>query len=53
LRLLQTPRRSFTRKGLDLENTIRHSLRAFDIRIRGTGRTGFDALCARRWEAMR
>lgn len=29
---------------LDLENTIRRSLKAFGIRIKGTtGRTGFDA----------
>jgi transposase len=28
---------------LDLENTIRHSLKAFGIRIKGTGRGGFDA----------
>ena len=28
---------------MDLENTIRHSLKAFGIRIKGTGRTGFDA----------
>jgi transposase len=30
-------------QGLDLENAIRHSLKAFGIRIKGTGRTGFDA----------
>ncbi len=43
LRLLLTQRRNLKRKVLDLENTIRHSLKAFGIRIRGTGRTGFDA----------
>ena len=43
LRLLLTQRRNLKRKVLDLENTIRHSLKAFGIRIKGTGRTGFDA----------
>jgi len=42
LRLLLTQRRNLKRKVLDLENTIRHSLKAFGIRIKGTGRTGFD-----------
>jgi len=28
---------------LVLENTIRHSLKAFGIRVKGTGRTGCDA----------
>jgi transposase len=27
---------------LDLENTIRHSLKVFGIRLRGTGRAGFE-----------
>ena len=43
LRLLLTQRRNLKRKVLDLENTIRHSLKAFGIRIKGTGRGGFDA----------
>lgn len=43
LRVLLTQRRNLKRKMLDLENTIRHSLKAFGIRIKGTGRTGFDA----------
>jgi transposase len=43
LRLLLTQRRSLKRKVLDLENTIRHSLKAFGVRIKGTGCTGFDA----------
>lgn len=43
LRLLLIQRRNLKRKVLDLENTIRHSLKAFGIRIKGTGRTGFDA----------
>jgi transposase len=42
LRLLLTQRRSVKRKVLDLENTIRHSLKAFGIRLRGTDRTGFE-----------
>lgn len=42
LRLLLTQRRNLKCKVLDLENTIRHSLKAFGIRIKGTGRTGFD-----------
>src|SRR6266545_2233765 len=42
-RLLLTQRRNLKRKVLDLENTMRHSLKAFGIRIKGTGRTGFDA----------
>ena len=41
--LLLTQRRNLKRKVLDLENTIRHSLKAFGIRTKGTGRGGFDA----------
>ena len=41
LRLLLTHRRNLKRKCLDLENAIRHSLKAFGIRITGTGRGGF------------
>ena len=41
LRLLLTHRRNLKRKCLDLENAIRHSLKAFGIRIKGTGRGGF------------
>ena len=47
LRLLLTQRRNLKRKVLDLENTIRHSLKAFGIRFKGTGRGGFDAGGAR------
>jgi transposase len=43
LLLLLTQRRSLERKVLDLKNTIRHSLKAFGIHIKGTGRGGFDA----------
>jgi len=42
LRLLLTHRRNLKRKFLDIENAIRHSLKAFGIRIKGTGRAGFD-----------
>ena len=46
LRLVLTQRRNLKRKVLDLENTMRHSLKAFGIRIKGTGRTGLDkAVC--------
>ena len=41
LRLLLTHRRNLKRKFLDLENAIRHSLKAFGIRLTGTGRGGF------------
>jgi transposase len=42
LRLLLTHRRNLKRKFLDLENAIRHSLKAFGIRsIKGVGRGGF------------
>jgi transposase len=40
-RLLLTHRRDLKRKFLDLENAIRHLLKAFGIRIKGTGRGGF------------
>lgn len=43
LRLLLSKRRNLKRKVLNLENTIRHSLKAFGIHIKGTGRMGFDA----------
>ncbi len=43
LQLLLTQRRNLKRKVLNLENSIRHSLKAFGIRIKGTGRTGFRA----------
>jgi len=42
LRLLLTHRRNLKRKFLDIENAIRHSLKAFGIRIKGTGRAGFE-----------
>ena len=41
LRLLLTHRRNLKRKFLDLENAIRHSIKSFGIRIKGTGRGGF------------
>ncbi|WP_075255857.1 IS110 family RNA-guided transposase [Herbaspirillum camelliae] len=42
LRLLLTQRRNLKRKFLDLENTIRHSLKAFGIRLHKVGRAGFE-----------
>ena len=42
LRLLLTQRRNLKRKFLDLENTIRHSLKAFGIRLNKVGRGGFE-----------
>lgn len=41
LRLLLTHRRNLKRKFLDLENAVRHSLKAFGIRLNRTGRGGF------------
>lgn len=62
LRLLLTHRRNLKRKFLDLENAIRHSLKAFGIRLNKVGRGGFaqavraavagDALTAELMEAM-
>ena len=43
MRLLLTHRRNLKRKFLDLENAIRHSLKAFGIRLGGIGRGKFDA----------
>jgi transposase len=43
MRLLLSQRRNLKRKFLDLENSIRHSLKAFGIRFKGTGRGGFEA----------
>ncbi len=43
LLLLLKQRRNLKHKVLDLENTIRHSLKPFGIRIKGIGRGGFDA----------
>lgn len=43
LRLLLTHRRNLKRKFLDLENAIRHSLKAFGIRLHKVGRAGFEA----------
>ena len=42
LRLLLTQRRNLKAKFLDLENTIRHSLKAFGIKLGGTSRGAFD-----------
>jgi transposase len=41
--LLLTQRRNLKRKFLDIENSIRHSLKAFGIRFKNTGRGGFEA----------
>jgi transposase len=41
LRLLLTHRRNLKRKFLDLENAVRHSLKAFGIRLSKVGRGGF------------
>jgi transposase len=43
MRLLLSQRRNLKRKFLDLENSIRHSLKAFGIRFKNTGRGGFEA----------
>jgi len=43
LRLLLTQRRSLKRKCLDLENTIRHSLKAFGVKLGGVSRGRFEA----------
>jgi len=43
LRLVLTHRRNLKRKFLDIENAIRHSLKSFGIRIKKTGRVGFEA----------
>lgn len=43
IRLLLIQRRNLKRKFLDIENTIRHSLKAFGIRLGGTSRGKFDA----------
>jgi transposase len=42
LRLLLTQRRNLKRKFLDIENTIRHSLKAFGIRLNKVGRGAFE-----------
>lgn len=42
LRLLLTHRRDLKRKFLDLENAIRHSLKAFGIKLHLTGRAHFE-----------
>lgn len=42
LRFLLTHRRTLKRKFLDLENTIRHSLKVFGIRIGNIGRASFE-----------
>jgi transposase len=43
MRLLLAQRRTLKAKFLGIENSIRHSLKAFGIRIKGTGRGGFEA----------
>ncbi len=42
LRLLLTQRRVLKRKFLDLENAVRHSLKAFGVRLHRVGRAGFE-----------
>lgn len=42
MRLILTQRRVLKRKFLDIENTIRHSLKAFGIRLGGASRGQFD-----------
>ncbi len=42
MRLLLVHRRNLKRKFLDLENAIRHSLKAFGIRLSKVGRGGFE-----------
>jgi transposase len=42
LRLLLIHRRNLKRKFLDLENAIRHSLKAFGVRLNKVGRAGFE-----------
>ena len=50
LRLLLIQRRNLKRKFLDLENSIRHSLKSFGVKLTKVGRGGFDqavrAACA-------
>ncbi|BCM21823.1 hypothetical protein MJ8_56200 [Mesorhizobium sp. J8] len=41
-KLLLTHRRNLKAKFLDLENAIRHSLKAFDIRLSKVGRAAFE-----------
>jgi transposase len=44
LRLLISNRRNLKRKFLDLENAVRHSLKAFGVKVSAQcGRMGFDA----------
>lgn len=43
LRLLLTARRNIKRKFLDIENTIRHSLKAFGIKLNTVSRSRFEA----------
>ena len=43
MRLLLTQRHNLKRKFLDVENSIRHSLKAFGIRFKNAGRGGFEA----------
>jgi transposase len=43
LRLLLSNRRNLKRKCLDLENAVRHSLKAFGIKLAVRGRADFDA----------
>lgn len=47
LRQVLTQRRALKRKFLDLENTIRHSLKSFGVRLNKVGRVGFAAACRR------
>jgi len=46
MRLLLTQRRNLKRKFLDIEITIRHSLKAFGVRLKGTSRGELSRPCA-------
>jgi transposase len=47
MRLLLTQRRNLERNFLDIENTIRHLLKAFGVRLKGTSRGELTRLFAR------
>ncbi len=43
MRILLAHRRNLKRKGLDLENALRHTLKAFGVKLHATGRKGMAA----------
>ena len=53
MRLLLIQRRNLKRKFLDLENTIRHSLKAFGIRFKGSAAAVSSRPFAKRSPAIR